>query len=190
MTAVAYRAGFLAADSLVCQGDKAVSWIDKVRVFQRDEGVYLAAGAGPVHEMLKFFEWVREGMISEIDFLKDAVMVLVYPDGTFMEYNDTGPSGPWHHFDSWGQHQFLSGCMEMGASAEEAVIAAARRVITCGGPVKVYQAGVGLVRVLPAPSKDVLSVATAVDDAKLASPEGDMAWQSYEEFTRPKDPAL
>lgn len=187
MTAIAYSYPHLAADSLITEADKLACWLDKVRVVKASSGVWLLTGTGDWSDISTWFDWIEGrlncngSMTDGIPAMPDAMGIAVSPTGDYYEYSSGKMTGPWRHENGWGYAHFLSGALDAGASAAEAVRLACCRVVSCGGPIKVYKAGVGLVEVIPDQPKVVKMCGSYVDKPAAAVSSSGIEWNAKEE---------
>jgi hypothetical protein len=143
MTAIAYRDGYLCADSMGWQSSTV-----KVPVapkIVRSRYGWLAAACGDHVDCMAFREWVMLGreqgnkptMVNAADFAG----ILIAPSGEI--YRVVGnlvkyeAIGPFHALGGAGV--FMLGAMHAGASAEEAVRLAILHTDMAGGDVQVEQ---------------------------------------------------
>lgn len=137
MTTIAYRDGMLAADSLATSNGLRDDYCAKVwRV-----GPLMGAACGSRALCLKFQDWVRAGMVGSSPFegKDDGNGLLVTPDHVICFAN----SGAWPVYADFyalgSGYQLAMGAMEVGASAEEAVLAAIKWDVSSGGDVTVLR---------------------------------------------------
>lgn len=150
MTTVAYRAGFMAADSLLVDNGFKVGQVRKVVV--REDGAACGAGgdAGPCREFLDAFlradhQHPNETVWPALDAEMECVGLIVMPDaGVWMveggvaypvygEYHAIGSGAP-----------IALAAMDQGASAAQAVRAAIRRDLYTGGEVHIVESAVAV----------------------------------------------
>lgn len=139
MTAIAYRAGVLAADTQQTAGMIIVGYTKKV---VRSPAGHIAAASGDAVWCRAFNQAVTKG---DVDWkppagtkAEDFMAILVSPDGTAEEVVPEGNSLLEAEFAAIGAPwQFLTGAMAAGASAEEAVRLAIQHCTSCGGEVQV-----------------------------------------------------
>lgn len=137
MTTLAYRAGILAADSLVtCNGLRDGHVTKIVRI-----GKVLVGGSGSSAVCLRFREWVAAGLKGDSPFQDgDSGNGLVVSEAGVVCWSGNGPVKINMPFYSLGSgYQVALGAMDQGASAEEAVRAAIRWDIGSGGEVTVLR---------------------------------------------------
>ncbi len=137
MTTIAYRDGILASDSLGTANGLRDS-ILCTKIFRI--GPCLVAGAGSAAKILKFVDWVKNGLDPEtLPFTHedDANGMLVTPAGKIIMWSEQGPWPVESPFYALGSgYQIAMGAMEMGATAAEAVEAAIKWDTGSGGPVR------------------------------------------------------
>ena len=126
----------LAADSIAtaCGGiDGEVIKIGRVNSI-----LYGAAGRCCIAE--KFKDWVRGGLVGESP-LKDETDpqsngLIIMPDGLILCWTDQGPARFRAKSYALGSgYQYAMGAMEMGATAEEAVLVASLYDVGTGGKI-------------------------------------------------------
>jgi hypothetical protein len=142
MTAIAYRSGILAADTVsFCEGLK---YGTSPKIRQRDDGAM--AGAAGRHDLCEFF--LDAFMADTLDNFHPTVSdddgfvgMIVDADGTVWEFTDLGkyraPKTPFHAIGS--AHVFLIGAMAAGASSQEAVRLAIIYCADVGGKVQTLE---------------------------------------------------
>ena len=168
MTAIAYKDGILAVDSLLVEADAfKLCSIDKVKVVTTSEGVWLMAASGIVNEGQKAQDFLEDYItgigeqdsrpITEEEFVAkisrdydveahDYTIIVVRPSGGWTYFNSKGFEG---HYPvdvpstSGSAYQFLIGAIAAGADAPTAVHLAATKMTNCGPPVRVYKHGIG-----------------------------------------------
>lgn len=168
MTAIVYKSGILAVDSLLTEGeDYRFCEAEKVRIVRTLTGVWLMAGAGianHVEKMMNFIEdWIMGADTSECQprteeaFLakisreydcdaSEGSLIVVRPSGGWSYFNKHGFEG---HYPittpsmNGSAYAFLYGASAAGASAPDAVLLATQKMTNCGGPVRVYKHNVG-----------------------------------------------
>lgn len=134
MTTVAYKAGVLAADSLVTSNGVRDGAARKIA---KHKGMLLG-GAGCWSTVTKFMDWVRAGAQGEcpIETGGEANGFVVMPDGRFIMWSGRGPTTTESPYFAFGSgREFALGAMAAGASAEEAVRVAIELDVYSGGPV-------------------------------------------------------
>lgn len=139
MTAIAYRDGVMAADSLAeCHGIV----LGSVRKIARRRDGALAGAAGM--EMVcaefirRFVAGTDEDYRPELKDERDFSAVIVTPDGQIWQANAQGRfliDAPFYVDGS--AYQLMIGAMAAGASAEEAVRIAIKYDTRCGGAVQI-----------------------------------------------------
>lgn len=137
MTVIVVRDGVMAADTLVVgNGNVAAGHIKKIR--KMSDGWILGC-AGALGNIVKFFDYWElpdeEKNIDEMNF--DGLEVLIIdPKGevSYMESHSKYPMQITDDFFTIGSgSEVAMGALEAGATAEEAVRIAMKRVISCGG---------------------------------------------------------
>lgn len=139
MTTIAYRDGFLAADSQVTENDRICGHVQKIR---RIKGV-LWGVCGCVIHMVAFNDWIMGGMEGEPPSMKTpegaasaAIVIVGNRLITFDEHGtDHMPLPPFHAVGTGAP--IALGAMQFGASAKQAVEAAIALDIYSGGNVTV-----------------------------------------------------
>lgn len=136
MTVIAYKDGILACDSLIIQGDAIAGEARKLVAVPETAGGGWMAGAGPTARVNQFIAKAIAGadpMPSD-----EGVSVLwVRPGGLVFAVEAESifeMVAPFHAIGS-GSHVAL-GAMSAGATAIEAVEAACKICISCGGEVQ------------------------------------------------------
>lgn len=140
MTCLAYRNGTLAADTQITCGDMIYPG-KAIKIARRDDGV-LVGGSGAGGYCDAFIEWVlsgEDGEPPEIQSSPDghpmSEGVLIRPNGTLEIFTDTGVLMMKPDYWAAGTGApFALGAMHAGASAEQAVEAAAAHDIACSAP--------------------------------------------------------
>lgn len=148
MTTIAYRAGSLAADSLVTTSTHRDGFATKIV----KRGHVLFAAAGLYSLALGFLDWARVGMPADrapqmwvgTDPNDDAQGFIFLPDGPVIVYGRRGWSrkrlldyAPYYAIGSGADYAY--GAMAMGATAEEAVASALIFETCSGGPITVLR---------------------------------------------------
>lgn len=142
MTTIAYRDGVLAADGRVTMNGLIVT--DECRKITRlSDGSLFALCGDDVLEprIIKWLEDCEEGPPPQG---KDFTAILVEVDGSLHVFNGVGDFNlqPYPDFAAFGSGLELAyGAMEVGATAEEAVVAAARRDSRTGGAIQTERPG-------------------------------------------------
>lgn len=135
MTTIAYREGVLAADSQVnCGGGRCGS---VVKAWKTDDGsLWAFSGRASLQEgCQKWSLGQRQGDPPQIE---DSTLVCITPDGRVREWCGKGWLQSQAEFFAWGSGgEYAMGAMAMGASAEQAVVAAIRFDTSSGGDLTV-----------------------------------------------------
>jgi len=143
MTTVVYRDGVLAADRQVTMG---VTHVGKMRkVYRRPDGA-LIGGRGDTSLLVKFFDWFMAGEQGYRPRLKSAYadgddaetqLIIVRPNGSVELHDSLGytPIQKGKFFAIGSGAEVAYGALEMGATAVQAVRAAAKHDIHTGGGV-------------------------------------------------------
>ena len=137
MTTIAYRDGVLAADTQVSRCGNDSGRTVKVRRIGR----LLVGACGTTSLTQRFIGWIAGGMKGPAPALRiddsHACVVAVMPDGALVEWNgDHPPDIIRAPFAAWGSGADIAlGAMAFGASAEEAVKAAASIDHATGGDI-------------------------------------------------------
>lgn len=138
MTAIAYRDGILAADSVAWCGDVAVPVIKKIA--RLPDGTLIAV-AGDTAVCRWFKEEWPNLRNSDSPTIKEGELnaLIVMSSGTVLECDHHlrpfEVIGPFHALGA--PHRFMAGAMHAGASAEEAVRLAILHTDGAGGEVQV-----------------------------------------------------
>lgn len=137
MTIIAYRAGVMAADTLITQGDIKTKQVIKI---VKADG-FLGGAAGQLNHCAQFLEWVKSGRdFNNIPKYDNYSGVLVSPerkifwiaDGIAMDYQD-------EYVTEGSGSAYALGAFSVGATAEQAVQAAMKHSATCGGDLTVLR---------------------------------------------------
>lgn len=138
MTTIAYRAGVLAADSLISYQSYTNGSRPKITTC----GDFLVAMAGPARYRRPLEEWIMEGHPPDqvpkvlIDNEDKFNALIVDKDGLAHEFDNGFLLPVFADYTAVGSGSLLAlGAMAHGASAEEAVIAACLHDKSSGGPV-------------------------------------------------------
>lgn len=171
MTAIAYKNGVLAADSLIQSGELTFALKDKVRVVNTAKGLWLIAEAGNCGDSMVIADEVEDFItqdaaqggrgecLTEEEFVHRASrqfhtlkttghcsVLVVRPSGGTSTFNKDGFDGHWAKDVTVAigtPQEFLQGAMSAGATAERAVELSVGRYGCCANPVKTYIAGGG-----------------------------------------------
>lgn len=136
MTTIAFKAGVLAADTLVCSGNERVGTTTKVKAL----GPLLYASSGSCGLADTWESWLRRGAVGEHPSLKQddasATCILFLPDDTILWFHVDGVTH-FHapYFAIGSGSSYALGAMAVGASPEDAVLAAMRHDTGTGGRV-------------------------------------------------------
>jgi 20S proteasome alpha/beta subunit len=136
MTTIAYRDGVLAGDTQVTCGSTIDGYVAKV--FRKGRLLYTTTGDSGLGD--RFRQWVESGMEGDAPEMKDGdanANGLLFPGGdrVVWRYDKVWAT---HHapFFAYGSGSTIAlGAMYAGATAEEAVRAAATRDTNTGGEV-------------------------------------------------------
>lgn len=136
MTTIAYHSGIIAADSLITCGSRRDGYCAKIRKF----GPILAGCSGSCGLSEQFWDWFSRGpshqSVSPINGTDDALAFIVLPDDLLVEFGRDGPVRFRTAFYAIGSGApYALGAMQMGATAIEAVAAAAHFDVNSGGPI-------------------------------------------------------
>lgn len=133
MTVIAFRDGLMSADSLMSSGGTRAGWVRKVA---KGKGGHLGGVAGEAGAGLKFLQWVEKGAKGKMPG-GDISAIFVKPDGSVFLIDKTAiliPSdAPFYATGTGGD--LALGVMAAGAEADEAVLAAIKFDVHCGGAV-------------------------------------------------------
>lgn len=138
MTCVVYRDGVLAGDGRMCCGDVIES--DSIKkVFKLPDGS-LCGGAGEFVNVWYLIRALKQASRKEKVLptgFKGIDAIFVEPSGVVNLYE----KGNWFPIDLpyvaiGSGHKVASGALEMGATAEEAVRIATKKVTSCGGRIR------------------------------------------------------
>lgn len=136
MTVAAYKDGILACDSMVVQGDVVVGEIRKLIAVPETAGGGWMVGAGPTAKVNQFIAKAIAGA-DPMPSDEEINVLWVRPGGAVFAVEADSifeMVGPFHAIGS-GMHVAL-GAMAAGATAVEAVQAACKICISCGGEVQ------------------------------------------------------
>ena len=139
MTTIAYRDGVLAADSQVSRCGNDSGRTTKLRKV----GGLVVGGCGTTSLCQRFIGWIAAGMQGHPPTLQigdsSACVMAIMPNGTIVEWNgDHPPDIVRAEFAAWGSGADVAlGAMAFGATAAEAVEAAATLDHATGGPITV-----------------------------------------------------
>jgi hypothetical protein len=140
LTTIAYRDGWLAADTMGTDGH-GCGWGRVVKIARM--GPILAAAAGQACLCRGFLDWFRAGMrgcpeLGDKDLNADGMLFL--PDGAIIEMSPLGAKTVEASFYSTGSGMdYALGAMAMGATAEAAVRIAAQFDTCTGGDITVLR---------------------------------------------------
>lgn len=142
MTAIAFRDGVLATDSLLQSGP--VRFVNVEKAFIGPARSFMAAGSGLRHDAERVFHWLAGGEQVDPPNLSDddeSTVIVVYPDGGVrMLGRGHFPSERLYpRFVCSGASQFLQGALASGASAVNAVAAACLWHDACDFPIYAYR---------------------------------------------------
>lgn len=135
MTTIAYKKGVLAADTLWSAESVSDDYGPKIW----RQGRILVGAVGCRSTGLKFRDWIRSGLKGEHPYHGEPVGngMLVLPDHQLVCWSSRGPwritRAPFYAIGSG--EQFALAAMEMGASAEQAVLVAMKFDLHTGGEV-------------------------------------------------------
>lgn len=144
MTTIAYRDGVMAADTRAYGGDKTpVGWKQKIRLLE--SGTLIGCSSNTPGQPEAVLAWFERGadqadrpQFGECKFR----FIAVRPDGTaLLGENSFFLAGPLQgdYFAIGSGEEFALGALFMGATAEQAVRAAAALDVWTGGDVTVLQ---------------------------------------------------
>lgn len=142
MTAIAYRSGIMAADSVGWACGKTVKTSVAPKIKRMPDGGMFAA-CGSATEIFRFAEWMLTGKSRPADFDKDEQFTGLWakPDGSLWLCNYTlhfyQLCDPF--FAIGAPDTFMIGALHAGASAEEAVRLAVLHTDGAGGAVQVEE---------------------------------------------------
>lgn len=145
MTTIAYDGRIIAADSRITSGgylsDDKFLKLRKIRIERR---VLLAAAAGALVDILKFFKWVEGGMDADLwdmdeenlegvafEVVKTKLVIRLFSEGPT-------PMDTMCPFAIGSGGQFAEGAMLAGATAIDAVKIAAKRDLRTNAKVTAY----------------------------------------------------
>lgn len=135
MTTWAYRNGVLVADSMVSTSTSYQIIGSAKKVHKAKNGI-IAAGAGVLVDVHRFFNWIDDGMDTDAAVKLDNLDgVLIKPDKTIWMVDETlFPYVIDAEFHSGGGGSAIAlGAMAHGATAEEAVRIAMKYSLGTGG---------------------------------------------------------
>lgn len=155
MTAIAYRDGTLAADSLTL-GDGVVRGYSR-KIVRSEKGT-LGASAGLAGTAQMFWNWIENGRIDEwieagfsdplpVNAERNqfgAIIVTATARVICVDWQGKAIEIDAPFYAEGGAEIFLIGAMAAGASAEEAVRLAIKYDVGCGGEVQVEQCSASL----------------------------------------------
>ena len=139
MTVIAYRDGYLAADRMCSDGAIVHGYRTKVFSFRGS----LGAACGPSQDCVAFRQWLElaDALRIKPELSDDFTGFVVSPDGTVLQYDHR--LVPYvveaHYFAEGDGYAVALGAKYMGATAEQAVLAACHHVLGCGGGVDVLR---------------------------------------------------
>ncbi len=137
MTVLAYRAGVLASDSMIADSNTRCG---AMRKLARGPGGAVAGSCGACGVSNRFLRWVENGEPGEFEPGTESFNALIARvDGEVFRMDSDGAWWPVvapYHAEGSGASVAM-GAMEMGATAEQAVMAAIRWNLFCGGDVQV-----------------------------------------------------
>lgn len=140
MTTIAYRDDVLAADTQITCGSQIDGWATKI--YRLGSVLYGATGSSGLTEAFK--SWLCRGMVGEAPALKDGESTAngyIFPGGNRVvwRYENVWCSheAPFFAYGSGGE--IALGAMLAGATAEQAVRAAAERDTNTGGAITVLR---------------------------------------------------
>jgi len=149
MTTIAYRDGILASDSLCTCNGVVVGEYEKIV----DLHGFLLGGCGGIAEVCRFFEWFEEHHHGDKPLPVPDTLKVKPEDGYTIIYVHKATGQTWQLDDGAHPHkltapfmaigsgrQIALGAMEMGASAEQAVLAARVHDIYTGGEIRKLEA--------------------------------------------------
>ena len=137
MTVLVYRAGVLASDSMMSDNGTSCG---TVRKLARGPGGTIAGACGSCGMSRRFLSWIEMGEPGEFD--PDGAhfsALIVRPGGEVLRMSAGG--GLWEvdapfHTDGSGS-DIAMGALEVGATAVQAVEAAIKWDVHCGGPIQI-----------------------------------------------------
>jgi hypothetical protein len=142
MTVIVYKDGVLAADRMC---STAVDLINGYHTKIHSQDGMMWGSAGPAEDGYAFDAWVRANRPGEQPELRTGedgfVGILIEADGVVRHYDGKlvpfPIESPYHAIGNGDMVAF--GAMYMGATAEQAVLAACHHVLGCGGGVDVLR---------------------------------------------------
>jgi hypothetical protein len=135
LTTIAWRNGYLAADTLWTANGARDDYGPKIERI----GTLLVGCSGPVPVGIKFRAWVSGGFNGPSPLDGDGNGLIVWPHGV-VGWCQAGPwpvSAPFYCLGSGSD--YATGAMEMGATAEEAVRVAMLHDYCTGGEITVLK---------------------------------------------------
>lgn len=146
MTTIAYRNGFLAADTVEIAEGYRVGTCEKIK--KRKDGVLVGAG-GRASYCEAFMDWVLDGEEDDPPAIEkgddghpDSGGIIIRLDGSVELWGENGSTPIVAEYVATGTGAALClGAFAFGATAEEAVIAAIKHDIHSGGEVTVLRLG-------------------------------------------------
>lgn len=141
MTTIAYRDGYLAADTAVF--DRGVYCGEVIKIIKLEDGS-LCGAAGALGDMQKFLAWLRGGQNGDRPTFEDSETegIVIRPDGTFWWYGkDTSAQIAGAHQAIGSGFALAMGAMDAGASALTALEICARRDMYTRAPITLLKLG-------------------------------------------------
>lgn len=136
MTVIAYKDGVIAADSLSTESGTVVC-TTSVKVVRSRKGI-LGGASGPSTFCTAFRKWIEGECKKPITIPESGYGFIVRPNSNLIELHDSNGHVLYnkeYHAIGSGQ-DFALAVMSMGGSAVDAVEAAIKLNVYCGGPVR------------------------------------------------------
>lgn len=144
MTAIAYRGGIMAADTVGWTCGASVKSPVAPKIKRMSDGGLFAAG-GNTSEIVQFAAWMLSGVSDRPGFDKEEQLTVLWarPDGSLWLCDHTLQFYQLHDsfFAIGAPCTFMMGALHAGASAEEAVRLAVLHTDGAGGDVQVERVG-------------------------------------------------
>jgi hypothetical protein len=138
LTTWAYRNGVLVADSMVSTSS-SLQVVGTAKKVHKSKDGWLAAGAGILVDVHRFFRWVDEGRDEdEAIKLENLDGILISPEGDVYQIDDSlFPYQIDAEFHAGGGGAAIAtGAMAFGATAEEAIKIAMKYSLGTGGKIQ------------------------------------------------------
>lgn len=132
MTVIVYKKGIIGADSAVTYGDAIVTR-DAQKIARSPTGV-LGGASGGASFLREWVSWIEHGAFGELKVPKDSTAMLIREGGIIEVHDEDGHSVHGKDFYAIGSGREIAlGALYMGATVKQAVEAAVKFNIYCGG---------------------------------------------------------